>query len=57
MALKIHFFHSHLNCFPDNLVDMSDEHWAISAKLNGAIKENETSGTLRRPDEPATLCI
>ena len=26
MSLKIHFFHSHLNFFPSNLGDVSDEH-------------------------------
>lgn len=26
MSLKIHFLHSHLNFFPANLGDMSDEH-------------------------------
>ena len=26
MSLKIHFLHSHLNFFPDNLGHVSDEH-------------------------------
>lgn len=26
MSLKIHFLHSHLDFFPDNLGDVSDEH-------------------------------
>jgi hypothetical protein len=26
MSLKIHFFHSHLNFFPENLGDVSDKH-------------------------------
>lgn len=26
MSLKIHFLHSHLDFFPDNLGDLSDEH-------------------------------
>lgn len=26
MSLKIHFLHSHLNFFPKNLGDVSDEH-------------------------------
>ena len=26
MSLEIHFLHSHLNFFPDNLGDVSDEH-------------------------------
>ena len=26
MSLKLHFFHSHLDFFPDNLGDISDEH-------------------------------
>lgn len=26
MSLKIHFLHSHLDFFPENLGDVSDEH-------------------------------
>lgn len=26
MSLKLHYLHSHLNCFPDNLGDFSEEH-------------------------------
>ena len=41
MSLKIHFLHSHLDFFPENLGDVSDEHgerfhqWKEDTEENG----------------------
>ena len=39
MSLKVHFLHAHLNYFPQNLGDMSEEH---GERFHQDIKSMET---------------
>ena len=64
MSLKIHFLHSHLEIFPDNLGDVKDEHCERShhdisdieirckGKPNDKMVDNGIAGTCREKATP-----